>query len=137
MALGRELILKRKNASDTFDIVCIVEQRSLQINNEEVDTTKPSCTAPGGPLHFSAIPGIQSIRFSGNGAYVDNATAKLVTSDVLTQAITEYQIVVPSVGTFEGPLLLTSANFSGEKTNELQRDLAGVFIGKPEFEAAA
>lgn len=136
MALGRELILKRKNASDIFDPVCIVEQRSLQINNEEVDTTKPSCTAPGGPLHFSAIPGIQSIRFSGNGAHVDNATAKLVTLDILNQAIHEYQVVVPSVGTFEGSLLLTSANFTGEKTNELQRDLTGVFVGAVEFEAA-
>mgnify|MGYP001425495700 CR=1 FL=1 len=32
MALGRELIIKRKNrATDEFDIVCVVEQRSLNI----------------------------------------------------------------------------------------------------------
>tara|TARA_B100000614_G_scaffold194073_1_gene175268 strand:+ start:1266 stop:1370 length:105 start_codon:yes stop_codon:yes gene_type:complete len=32
MALGRELIIKRKNnATDEFDIVCVVEERSLNI----------------------------------------------------------------------------------------------------------
>ncbi|AMM84250.1 phage tail tube protein [Martelella sp. AD-3] len=138
MALGRELIIKRKNdATEEFDIVCVVEQRSLNINNEEVDTTKPDCDNPGGVLRYSSIGGVQSVRWSGSGAYVSSVTQALVLDDVLNQRKAEYQVTVPSVGTFEGLMTMLSANFQGDKTGELTCDLAGVFQQDVAFAAAA
>ncbi|TCT34709.1 phage tail tube protein [Martelella mediterranea] len=137
MALGRELIIKRKNdATEEFDIVCVVEQRSLNINNEEVDTTKPDFENPGGVLKYSSIGGVQSVRWSGSGAYVSSATQALVLQDILGQTKSEYQVTVPSVGTFEGPMTMLSANFQGDKSGELTCDLAGVFDGSVVFAAA-
>ncbi|TCT28844.1 phage tail tube protein [Martelella mediterranea] len=136
MALGRELIIKRKSSSEAFDIVCVVEQRSLNINNEEVDTTKPDCENPGGVLKYSSIGGVQSVRWSGSGAYVSSATQALVLQDILGQTKSEYQVTVPSVGTFEGPMTMLSANFQGDKSGELTCDLAGVFDGSVVFAAA-
>ena len=136
MALGRELIIKRKNDSEAFDIVCVVEQRSLNINNEEVDTTKPDCENPGGVLKYSSIGGVQSVRWSGSGAYVSSETQALVLQDILGQTKSEYQVTVPSVGTFEGPMTMLSANFQGDKSAELTCDLAGVFDGSVVFAAA-
>ena len=136
MALGRELIIKRKSSSEAFDIVCVVEQRSLNINNEEVDTTKPDCDNPGGVLKYSSIGGVQSVRWSGSGAYVSSATQALVLRDILEQTKSEYQVTVPSVGTFEGPMTMLSANFQGDKSGELTCDLAGVFDGSVVFAAA-
>ncbi|WP_176086950.1 phage tail tube protein [Martelella sp. HB161492] len=137
MALGRELIIKRKNADDEFDIVCVVEQRSLNINNEEVDTTRPDCDNPGGVLKYSSIGGVQSVRWSGSGAYVSSATQALVLQDILGQTLAEYQVTVPSVGTFEGPMRILSANFQGDKSGEMTCDLAGVFDGDVVFAAVA
>ncbi len=138
MALGRELIIKRKNdATESFDIVCVVEQRSLNINNEEVDTTKPDCDNPGGVLRYSSIGGVQSVRWSGSGAYVSSATQALVLEDILAQTLAEDQVSVPSVGIFEGFMRILSANFQGDKTGELTCDLSGVFDGDVAFEAAA
>ncbi|TCT28858.1 phage tail tube protein [Martelella mediterranea] len=137
MALGRELIIKRKSSSEAFDIVCVVEQRSLNINNEEVDTTKPECENPGGVLKYSSIGGVQSVRWSGSGAYVSSATQALVLQDILGQTKSEYQVTVPSVGTFEGPMTMISANFQGDKSGELTCDLAGVFDGSVVFAAAS
>ncbi|TPW29675.1 phage tail protein [Martelella alba] len=137
MALGRELIIKRKNDAETFDIVCVVEQRSLNINNEEVDTTRPDCDNPGGVLKYSSIGGVQSVRWSGSGAYVSSATQALVLQDILGQSLNDYQVTVPGVGTFEGPMRMLSANFQGDKTAEMTCDLAGVFDGDVAFEAAA
>ncbi|MGV0817121.1 phage tail tube protein [Martelella sp. AMO21009] len=135
--LGRELIIKRKNASETFDIVCIVEQRSLNVNNEEIDTTKPDCAAPGGKLKYSSMAGAQSVRWSGSGAYTSTATQALVLEDVISQVPEEYQVTAPGVGTWEGHMLMVSANFTGDKTGELACDLAGTFQDDVAFVAAS
>lgn len=122
MALGRTLTLARDDGEGGFDLACITEQRSLEINNEEIDITKPSCTDPGSKLTLALMYGVQSIRFSGQGAFVDNATMKAVSADAINQVVKSYQVSVPGVGTFEGDMLI-SITFSGDKTNELQLDM--------------
>ncbi|MDX0624344.1 phage tail protein [Sinorhizobium medicae] len=132
MALGRQLTLARSTGAGAFTLACITEQRSLEINNEEIDITKPSCTDPGSKLTLALMYGIQSIRFSGQGAFVDTVTMKAVTADAVNQVITEYQVTVPGVGTFEGDMLV-SMTFSGDKTNELQADLRCAMTGALTF----
>ena len=80
MALGRTLTLARSDGDDAFDLVCITEQRSLEINNEEIDITKPNCAAPGSKLVLALMYGIQSVRFSGQGAFVSSVTMKAVST---------------------------------------------------------
>ncbi len=136
MALGRTLTLARKGAGAGFDLVCITEQRSLEINNEEIDITKPNCMDPGSKLTLALMYGTQSIRFTGQGAFVSNATMKLVSTDAINQVIHDYQVTVPGVGTFEGDMLI-SMTFSGDKTNELQADIRCAMTGDIVFVAAA
>lgn len=128
MALGRELTFARANDTGNFELACIVESRSLEINNEEIDITKPNCTAPGSKLVLALMHGTQSIRFNGQGAFVNTATMKSVAADIVNQVVREWQITVPSVGTFEGDALM-SGTFSGDKTNELQADIRGAMTG--------
>ncbi|APO74269.1 phage major tail protein [Rhizobium etli 8C-3] len=135
MALGRTLTLAREDGAAAFDLVCITEQRSLEINNEEIDITKPSCTDPGSKLVLALMYGVQSIRFSGQGAFVDNATMKAVSADAVNQVVKTYQVTVPGVGTFEGDMLI-SMTFSGDKTNELQADIRCSMTGTVVFVAA-
>lgn len=119
MALGRELVIKRLMTPDDFVSVCVTESRSLEINNEEIDITKPSCTDPGSKLLLQLMYGIQRINVQLDGAFVSNAASKAMIGDTVNQVVTPYQVVVPGVGTFEADFLI-SLTFSGDKTNELQ-----------------
>ncbi|AZN72254.1 phage tail protein [Georhizobium profundi] len=132
--LGRNLTISRSDGAGAFVLVCITEQRSLEINNEEIDITKPSCTNPGGPLHAAFMYGIQTIRFTGNGAFVDDATLRQLVADSVNQVTETYQVSAPGVGTFEGDALF-SITLSGEKTGELQGDFRFVMSGDVAFEA--
>lgn len=120
MALGRELVIKRKMLpAEDFVSVCVTEARSIEINNEEIDITKPNCADPGSKLTRSLMYGMQSIGVQIDGAFVGNEAQKAMTSDAVNQVVSEYQIVVPGVGTFEADFLV-SMTFSGDKTNEMQ-----------------
>lgn len=135
MALGRTLTIAGENTGGTFDLLCITEQRSIEINNEEIDITKPDCAAPGSKLVLALMYGMQSIRVTGQGAFVNNATMKRVSADAINQVVRAYQITVPGVGVFEGDGLL-SMTFSGDKTNEMQADIRLALTGAVTFEAA-
>lgn len=128
MALGRQLTIARSDGAGAFTLACITEQRSLEINNEEIDITKPNCTDPGQKLTLALMYGIQSVRLAGQGAFVSSAVMKAIAADAINQVVTEYQIVVPGVGTFEGDALI-SITFSGDKTNELQADIRAAMTG--------
>lgn len=137
MALGRELVIKRKMLPDEeFVSVCVSEARSLEINNEEIDITKPDCASPGSKLVRSQMYGMQSIAVQIDGAFVGNAAQKAMTADAVNQVVTEYQIVVPTVGTFEADFLV-SMTFSGDKTGELQAQGRMSATGVIGFTAAA
>ena len=136
MALGRTLNVARSDEADGFDLACITEQRSLTINNEQIDITKPDCANPGSKLVRTLEYGVQSIDFSGQGAFVNTATMQAVVLDAVQQRKRVYQVTVPEVGTFEGDALL-NVTFSGDKTNELQADISLAMSGVILFVAAA
>jgi predicted secreted protein len=135
MALGRELIIARWNGT-AFIAACITEQRSIEINNEEVDITKPDCAAPGGKLQQALMYGVQSVRVQGQGAFVDQAAQQAMVADSVNQVVTEYQVTVPDIGTFEADGLI-SVTLSGDKTGELQNDFRLSLTGTIEFEVEA
>lgn len=132
--LGRELVIARSDGAGGFVPHCITEQRSIEINNEEIDITKPDCADPGGKLHAAFMYGVQSIRFQGQGAFVDNAELKAAVANAVDQVIDEYQITIPGVGTIEGDGLI-SMTLSGDKTGELQQDVRFAMSGSVAFEA--
>ena len=133
MALGRELIIARWD-STAFIAACLTEQRSIEINNEEVDITKPDCAAPGGKLQQALMYGVQSVRVQGQGAFVDQAAMQAMVADAVGQVVTEYQVTVPDIGTFEGDGLI-SMTLSGDKTGELQSDIRLSLSGAIDFDA--
>lgn len=134
--MGRELVIKRfMDDGLEFVSVCVSEARSLEINNEEIDITKPDCADPGSKLVRSLMYGMQSIGVQLDGAFVGNKAQKAMTGDAVNQIVTPYQIVVPGVGTFEADFLV-SMTFSGDKTGELQAQGRMSASGKIGFTAA-
>lgn len=128
MSLGRELVVARSDNAGGFALLCVTEQRTFAVNNEQIDTTKPDCMNPGSKLVRALEYGMQSIDFTGQGAFVNNATMKATAADAINQVKRAYQVTVPGVGTFEGDALL-NISFSGDKTNEMQADISLAMSG--------
>lgn len=137
MALGRNIIIAAATAPDTYAAICVTASRSFTINNEEVDITKPDCTAPGGKLASATQYGIQKLTYSGDGAYVNAAAQKQVVADAVAQTVKEYELTIPDVGTFVGDGILTSVAFNGDMTNEMQSSFALSFTGAVTFTPAS
>lgn len=136
MSLGRELVIAKSNGAGGYDAICVTEQRSLSINNELIDITKPNCASPGSRLVSMMHYGLQKMSFSGSGAFVNQAAVKDFIADAVNQVTNEYQIDVPGVGTFTGDALIATTDFSGDKTNELQKSFSCEMSGNVTFVAA-
>lgn len=137
MALGRQLILERSDGAGGWEGVCVTESRSLTINNETIDITKPDCVNPGSKLVRSLQYSMQSMSFSGDGAFVNTAARKAVFADTVNQVVKQYRVTIPDVGTVVGDGLLTSGAFAGDKQNEMQNNFTIEFSGATTFTPAA
>ncbi len=76
--LGRLLLIKVGDGADpeVFSNLCGLKDRSFDLSANSVDTTKPSCTNPGGPVQKTGRPGITSRTFQGSGVFVSSAAMK-------------------------------------------------------------
>lgn len=120
--LGRLLLIKLGDGADpeTFNNLCGLKDRSFDLSANSVDTTKPSCTNPGGPVQKTGRPGIVSRTFQGSGTFVSSAAMKSFMVHVVDATVFNAQVIVPGLGTFEGSFFVTSFQASGDMENDLQ-----------------
>ena len=118
---GRELVIKRGDGAspEAFTFVCGIRTRSFSISNAQIDTTVPDCEDPSAPIVATAAPGRQTVSFTGDGLF-DNATVGIaVADDARLQRITNYQVIIPGYGQYEGPFMVGDFEFSGEMEDPL------------------
>lgn len=116
------LVIKRGDGAspEVFSYVCGIKTRTFQMSNAQIDTTVPNCEDPSLPIVATARPGRQTLTFSGDGLFDNNAVGKLVIDDVRNQATdVNYQVIVPGVGTFEGPFFISDFQLSGDMEDNL------------------
>jgi predicted secreted protein len=120
--LGRTLLIKVGDGADpeVFSNLCGLKDRSFDLSANSVDTTKPSCTNPGGPVQKTGRPGIVSRTFQGSGTFVSSAAMKAFMTNVINATVFNAQVIVPGLGTFAGPYFVTSFQASGDMENDLQ-----------------
>lgn len=120
---AKELVIKRGNADgppETFTFVCGIRTRSISMSNAQIDTTTPNCADPTQPIVATAIPGRQTIQFSGDGLFDNGTVGTAVAEDARLQRKTiNYQVIVPGYGTFEGPFFVADFEFSGDQEDPL------------------
>lgn len=132
---ARELVIKRYNGAN-FDFVCGIRTRSMPISNAQIDTTVPDCTDPSQPISATAKPGRQTLSFTGDGLFDNAQIGKDVADDARLQRITDYQIIVPGYGTFEGAFMVGDFEFSGDMEDPLAFSATWVPTETPTFTAA-
>lgn len=135
--LGRLLLIKISNGLDpeVFSNLCGLKDRSFDLSANSVDTTKPSCTNPGGPVQKTGRPGIVSRTFQGSGTFVSSAAMKAFMVHVVNATAFNAQVIVPGLGTFEGSFFVTNFQATGDMENDLQ--FSATFEAAAELEFTA
>ena len=120
--LGRLLLIKLGDGAtpEVFTNLCGLKDRSFDLSANSVDTTKPSCTNPGGPVQKTSRPGIVSRTFSGSGTFVSSAAMKAFMVHVNDATVFNAQVIVPDLGTYEGPYFVSNFTFDGGMEDDLQ-----------------
>ncbi|MGQ3213007.1 phage tail tube protein [Shinella sp.] len=137
--LGRLLLIKLGDGAtpEVFTNLCGLKDRSFDLSANTVDTTKPSCTNPGGPVQKTGRPGITSRTFSGSGTFVSSSIMKAFMGKVINTTVFNAQVVVPGLGTFEGPYFATNFTFDGGMEDDLQFNGTFEAAGELSFTAEA
>jgi len=137
---GRSLLIKIGDGAtptEVFTVLCGLNSKTLTINNSEIDVTTADCASPGGALWTEVLSGTKRVSVSGNGFFKDEAAElALNTLAMAADSLANFQIIVPSFGTFEGSFFLSSVEYGGEKDGGVTYSLALASSGAVTFTAA-
>jgi len=130
---GKDLLVKIADGTG-FTTVAGLRTRRLAFNAETVDVTHAESANRWRELLDGA--GIKRAAVSGRGLFKDASTDMLMRQTFFDGAVVSYQIVIPSFGTVQGPVQVTSLEFAGEHNGEVTYDMALESAGELTFMAA-
>ncbi len=120
---GLDLLLKIDTASSgsaNYVTVGGLRSTSITLNEESVDATNKDSA---GQRTLLAGGGVQSVSISGSGVFTDSTTEVLMRTTFAAQSggsavFKNFQVIVPSLGTFTGSFQITSLEYAGEYNGE-------------------
>jgi TP901-1 family phage major tail protein len=131
---GRDLLLKvYDTASSAYVTVAGLRSRKLSFNAASVDITDAESAGRWRELLEGA--GVQRASLSGSGIFKDQASDELVRSAFFNGSIFDWQIIIPDFGTVSGLFQVTSLEYSGQYSGEVQFDMALESAGEMTFGA--
>lgn len=100
---GRVFLLNISDGLGGFTTFGGVTSKSLSINNEQIDATTPDVANPEGPMWRALLDATKSVEVSGDITLIGDASmARAVQTAMADTPKDDFQIIVPSVGTFQG-----------------------------------
>lgn len=135
---GRTLLIKKGDGAspEVFTTVCGFLARSFTINNNLVDVSVPDCITPDNPVVQTMVYGVQALGFNGTGLFDNDAVGKAVANAARSQTTSNYQIIVPGWGTFQGAFIVETFNFSGDRDGNMEFEATFRANGTISFTAA-
>ncbi len=133
---GKDFLVKISDGQSPASYTTIggFQSNDFTINHETVDVTNKNTS---GKWRELAPFGIRSMTVSGNGVFTDSATENTLLTQALTDGVlTEFQIVVPGMGTFEGAFIITSLQFTGPNNEAVTDSVTLESADKIEFEVS-
>ena len=138
--LGRAMVLKIGDGAspETFTFMAGINSKTLTINNSAIDVTTPDATTPGGALWAQSLNGLKSVSISGDATFLDEAAqeGRLNSVAMAADPVANFQLVVPSFGTYQGEFRVTTATLTGETEGAVNYSLALDSNGAITFTAA-
>jgi TP901-1 family phage major tail protein len=133
---GKDLLLKvDTNGLGSYATVAGLRARALAFNAAAVDVTDQESTGRWRELLGGA--GIKTARISGAGIFKDAATDETLRSYFFNGTIRNWQVIVPELGTVEGPFQIVGLDYSGQHDGEVTFDMSLESAGALSFAAAA
>ena len=144
---GSALLLKIGNSGspESFTTVGGLRSTAITLNDEAVDITNKDSL---GHRSLLAGAGVNSVSLSGSGVFTDAASEVLVRtryyaqqnssdgSSAQTAAFTNFQVIVPDLGTFAGAFMIASLEYTGEFNGEVTYSVTLESAGYTSFTAA-
>lgn len=132
---GSEMLLKQDVAGNgTFITIGGIQTQQLAIKVAEVDVTNQQSVGKWRELLAGA--GIKSASGRGSGTYKNDAPMAQVFANHINNVIRPWQIIIPGLGTLEGPVATTNLEFTGPHEKDMNWDIAfesaGALVFTPE-----
>jgi TP901-1 family phage major tail protein len=132
---GRDLLLKvDQTGTGSFITVAGLRTRSLAFNAATVDITNAESSNQWRELLAGA--GMRNARITGNGIFKDGASSALLRDTFFTGTIRNWQVIVPALGTIQGPFQISSLDYAGQYNAEVSFDITLESAGDLLFTAA-
>ena len=133
---GKDLLLKvDSDGEGTFVTVAGLRARTLAFNAATVDVTDTESAGRWRELLEGA--GIKTARLTGSGIFKDAASDETVRGYFFNGTVRDWQVVVPELGTVEGPFQIASLEYAGQHDGEVTFDLGLESAGALAFTASA
>lgn len=132
---GSALLLKIGDGGspESFTTVGGLRSTSITQNDEAVDITNKDSS---GNRELLANGGIRSVSISGSGVFTDAASETTLEGDFGASTFSNYQVIVPDFGTYEGAFMVASLEYGGEYNGEVTYSVTLESSGAVTFTAA-
>jgi TP901-1 family phage major tail protein len=127
---GKDLLLKVE--SDTT--VAGLRARALAFNAATVDITNQESAGRWRELLEGA--GLKTARISGSGIFRDAASDETLRQYFFAGTVRDWQVIVPDLGTVEGPFQIATLEYGGQHDGEVTFELGLESAGALSFTAA-
>jgi TP901-1 family phage major tail protein len=132
---GKDLLLKvDSDGEGTFVTVAGLRARNLAFNAATVDVTDTESAGRWRELLEGA--GIKTARIAGSGIFKDAGSDETVRSYFFAGTVRDWQVIVPDLGTVEGPFQIATLEYGGQHDGEVTFDLGLESAGALAFTAA-
>ena len=132
---GSSLLIKIGDGGspEAFTTVGGLRSTSISLNDEAVDVTTMDSS---NNRELLANGGIQTISISGSGVFTDAASESTLRTAFGASSFSNYQVIVPDFGTYEGAFMIASLEYSGEYNGEVTYSVTLESSGSVSFTAA-
>lgn len=132
---GKDLLLKvDTDGAGSFTTVAGLRARSLAFNAATVDVTDQESAGRWRELLEGA--GIKTARIAGSGIFKDAASDETLRACFFAGTVRNFQVIVPDLGTVEGPFQIASLEYGGQHDGEVTFELGLESAGPLSFTAA-
>jgi TP901-1 family phage major tail protein len=133
---GKDLLLKvDSDGAGSFATVAGLRARTLAFNAATVDITDQESTGRWRELLEGA--GIKTARVTGSGIFKDAASDQTLRQYFFNGTVRAWRVIVPELGTVEGPFQIATLEYGGQHDGEVTFDLSLESAGALSFTAAA
>lgn len=132
---GSSLLIKIGDGAspESFTTVGGLRSTSISLNDEAVDVTTIDS---GNHRELLAQGGIRAVSISGSGVFTDSASESSLRTAYGASSFSNYQVIVPDFGTYEGAFMIASLEYAGEYNGEVTYSVTLESSGEITFTAA-